>query len=74
MADASVRVTIRYPSGVVEHRYGSKIPALGDKLGRDEDEGVVTSVEHDVLGHYLVRVESLPARPKRVAPVGDTAA
>jgi hypothetical protein len=73
MAGDSVRVTIRFPSGVVEHRYGSKVPALGDKLGREGDEGIVTSVEYDVLGHYRVRVDTSPARPEPVAANGEAA-
>lgn len=38
-------ITIRYPSGAVEYRYGGDVPKKGDKLGRNGDEGFVTSVE-----------------------------
>jgi AcrR family transcriptional regulator len=41
------RITIRYASGDVEHRYGSKLPKVGDRLGRNGDEGFVTRVEAD---------------------------
>jgi AcrR family transcriptional regulator len=40
-------MTIRYASGAVEHRYGSTLPKVGDRLGRNGDEGFVTSVEAD---------------------------
>lgn len=41
------RITVRYASGTVEHRYGSTIPKVGDRLGRNGDEGFVTRVEAD---------------------------
>jgi AcrR family transcriptional regulator len=41
------RITVRYASGEVEHRYGSTLPKVGDRLGRNGDEGFVTSVETD---------------------------
>jgi AcrR family transcriptional regulator len=41
------RITVRYASGDVEHRYGSKLPKVGDRLGRNGDEGFVTHVEAD---------------------------
>ena len=41
------RITVRYASGEVEHRYGSKLPKVGDRLGRNGDEGFVTRVEAD---------------------------
>ncbi len=49
-------ITIRYPSGAVEYRYGGDVPKTGDKLGRDGDEGFVTSVEIDEGGGETVRV------------------
>jgi AcrR family transcriptional regulator len=41
------RITVRYASGEVEHRYGATLPKVGDRLGRNGDEGFVTSVETD---------------------------
>jgi AcrR family transcriptional regulator len=41
------RITVRYASGAVEHRYGSTLPKVGDRLGRNGDEGFVTRVEAD---------------------------
>jgi AcrR family transcriptional regulator len=41
------RITVRYASGDVEHRYESTLPEVGDRLGRNGDEGFVTSVEAD---------------------------
>ncbi len=41
------RITVRYASGDVEHRYGSTLPNVGDRLGRNGDEGFVISVEAD---------------------------
>jgi AcrR family transcriptional regulator len=41
------RITIRYASGEVEHRYGFTLPKVGDRLGRNGDEGFVTRVEVD---------------------------
>jgi AcrR family transcriptional regulator len=52
----SFRVTIRYPSGSVEHRYGSTVPALGDKIGRDGSEGFVTSIHEEGERHFFVSV------------------
>ena len=49
-------ITIRYPSGAVEYRYGGDVPEKGDKLGRNGDEGFVTSVEVDEGGGATVRV------------------
>jgi AcrR family transcriptional regulator len=48
--------TIRYPSGVVEHRYGRTLPGIGDVLGRNGDEGFVTNVVVDDNGHATVIV------------------
>jgi AcrR family transcriptional regulator len=39
------RITVRYASGTVEHRYGSTPPKVGDRLGSNGDEGFVTRVE-----------------------------
>ncbi len=41
------RITVRYASGSVEHRYGSTLPKVGDRLGHNGDEGFVTRVETD---------------------------
>ena len=41
------RITVRYASGAFEHRYGSTLPKAGDRLGRNGEEGFVTSVEVD---------------------------
>ena len=50
------RMTIRYASGDVEHRYGSTLPKVGDRLGRNGDEGFVTRVEADGPDHATVSV------------------
>ena len=59
------RITVRYASGDVEHRYGSKLPKVGDRLGRNGDEGFVTRVEADGPDHATVSVGT-PA-PKGVS-------
>jgi AcrR family transcriptional regulator len=56
MIEAAVRVTIRYPSGEVEHRYGTDVPQIGERIGRNGDGGFVTSVEEENEGHWTVRV------------------
>ena len=48
------RITVRYASGDVEHRYESTLPQVGDRLGRNGHEGFVTSVEADGLDHAMV--------------------
>jgi AcrR family transcriptional regulator len=48
------RITVRYASGDVEHRYGSTLPRVGDRLGRNGGEGFVTSVEVEGLGGSAV--------------------
>jgi AcrR family transcriptional regulator len=58
-------ITVRYASGDVEHRYGSTLPKVGDRLGRNGDEGFVTGVEADGPHHATVSVGT-PA-PKGVA-------
>jgi AcrR family transcriptional regulator len=58
-------ITIRYASGNVEHRFGSTLPKVGDRLGRNGNEGFVTSVEADGPDHATVSVGT-PA-PKGVA-------
>jgi AcrR family transcriptional regulator len=50
------RVTVRYASGDVEHRYESTLPKVGDRLGRNGDQGFVTSVQADSPDHATVRV------------------
>ena len=48
------RITVKFASGDVEHWYETTLPKVGDRLGRNGDEGFVTSVEAD--GHDHVRV------------------
>jgi AcrR family transcriptional regulator len=50
------RITVRYASGDVEHRYETTLPKVGDRLGRNGDEGFVTSVEADGPDHATVSV------------------
>jgi AcrR family transcriptional regulator len=50
------RITVRYASGDVEHRYEATLPKVGDRLGRNGDEGFVTSVEADGPDHAEVTV------------------
>jgi AcrR family transcriptional regulator len=50
------RITVRYASGDVEHRYGSTLPKVGDRLGRNGHEGFVTRVEVDGPDHATVSV------------------
>jgi AcrR family transcriptional regulator len=50
------RITVRYASGEVEHKYGSTLPKVGDRLGRNGDEGFVTSVDVDGPDHAMVSV------------------
>lgn len=50
------RITVRYASGDVEHRYGAKLPEVGDRLGRNGDEGFVTRVEADGTDSATVSV------------------
>jgi AcrR family transcriptional regulator len=51
-----LRITIRYASGEVEHRYESTLPKVGDRLGRNGSEGFVTRVEADGRHHARVSV------------------
>jgi AcrR family transcriptional regulator len=60
------RITVRYASGDVEHRYGSKLPKVGDRLGRNGDEGFVTHVEADGPGGWATVRVGTPA-PKGVS-------
>ena len=41
------RVTVRYASGEVEHRYGTTVPKLGERIGRNGETGFVANVEMD---------------------------
>jgi AcrR family transcriptional regulator len=59
------RITVRYASGAVEHRYGLTVPKVGDRLGRNGDEGFVTHVEGDGPDQATVSVGT-PA-PKGVS-------
>jgi AcrR family transcriptional regulator len=56
------RVTIRYHSGAIEHRYGSTLPKVGDRLGRNGEGGFVTTVRMDAPDHATVMVGT-PAPP-----------
>jgi AcrR family transcriptional regulator len=60
------RITVRHASGDVEHRYEATLPKVGDRLGRNGDEGFVTRVEvDDAVGEATVSVGT-PA-PKGVS-------
>lgn len=61
MIEAAVRVTIRYPSGEVEHRYGTSVPEVGERIGRNGDGGFVTSVAEESEGHWTVQVGTAAA-------------
>ena len=54
-----LRITVRYASGDVEHRYGSTLPKVGDRLGRNGDEGFVTLVDANDPDHATVTVGTL---------------
>jgi AcrR family transcriptional regulator len=54
--DDESRITVRYASGEIEHKYGSTLPKVGDRLGRNGDEGFVTSVDVDGPDHAMVSV------------------
>jgi AcrR family transcriptional regulator len=56
MVEGGVRVTIRYPSGDVEHRYGTDVPRVGERIGRNGDGGFVTTALQDEEGHWTVWV------------------
>ena len=75
------RVTVRYASGDVEHRYEATLPKVGDRMGRNGDEGFVTRVEADDQGGDVTVSVGTPA-PKGVSwddlsapetPDGETA-
>ena len=50
------RITVRFASGDVEHRYETTLPKVGDRLSRNGDEGFVTRVEADGGNHATVSV------------------
>ena len=60
------RITIKYASGAVEHRYGSTLPKVGDRLGRNGEEGFVTRLEADGADGSATVSVSTPA-PKGVS-------
>ena len=60
------RVTVRYASGYVEHRYEATLPKVGDRLGRNGDEGFVTGIEADEQGGEATVSVGTPA-PKGVS-------
>jgi AcrR family transcriptional regulator len=55
------RIRVRYASGDIEHRYESKLPKVGDRLGRNGDEGFVTRVEVDDLDGWATVSVGTPA-------------
>jgi AcrR family transcriptional regulator len=60
------RITVRYASGDVEHRYEATLPKVGERLGRNGDEGFVTRVEvDDPVGEATVSVGT--SAPKGVS-------
>jgi AcrR family transcriptional regulator len=50
------RWIIRFPSGAVEHRYGTEPPSIGDVIGRNGYNGFVTRVDVDEHGLATVTV------------------
>ena len=60
------RVTVRYASGYVEHRYEATLPKVGDRLGRNGDEGFVTGIEADEQGGEATVSVGTPA-PKGIS-------
>ena len=64
---ASYRITIRYPSGEVEYRYGDRLPEVGERLGRAGNAGVVSAVKLDGDRSALVRVHREGVAPGDVA-------
>jgi AcrR family transcriptional regulator len=56
------RITVRHASGAVEHRYGSALPKVGDRLGGNGHGGFVTRVQMDGLDSATVLVGT-PAPP-----------
>jgi AcrR family transcriptional regulator len=60
------RVTIKYASGDVEHWYEAALPKVGDRIGRNGDEGFVTSVDADDRGDDATVSVGTPA-PKGVS-------
>jgi AcrR family transcriptional regulator len=59
--EGGVRVTIRYPTGDVEHRYGTEAPRVGERIGRNGDGGFVTNAVQDEDGHWTVWVGTTAA-------------
>jgi hypothetical protein len=58
--DNGYRITIRFPSGAIEHRYGPSLPKIGDEIGLDGQSGFVTEVDEHGDGDYSVRVGRRP--------------
>jgi AcrR family transcriptional regulator len=53
---SNVRWIVRFPSGAVEHRYGTTPPQVGDAIGRNGSRAFVTSVTADERGVLTVIV------------------
>jgi hypothetical protein len=63
------RITIRFPSGAIEHRYGSSLPQVGEEIGVDGQSGFVTEVAEHGDGDVSVQVGRRP--PARRAAARD---
>ena len=48
------RISIRYPSGRVEYRYGERLPDVGERLGRGADAGTVSAITLEGDSHATV--------------------
>lgn len=62
---ASYRITIRYPSGEVEYRYGDRLPEVGERLGR---AGIVSAVKLDGERSAIVTVQRQAVARDEVRP------
>ena len=54
------RITVRFPSGAIEHRYGSAVPEVGEKIGLDGQSGFVIKVQEDGDGDVSIEVGRRP--------------
>jgi hypothetical protein len=61
------RITVRFPSGAIEHRYGSAVPEVGDKIGLDGQSGFVAKVQEDGDGDISIEVGRRPPFRRDVA-------
>jgi AcrR family transcriptional regulator len=62
---ARYRITIRYPSGEVEYRYGDRLPEVGERLGR---AGTVSAVKLEGGSSAFVTVQREGAARNDVVP------